>query len=59
MHRMHSSNAPPLGMHMLQLSKNKKRDFARIKSALYMAFALELVSVWKEFMEHVMSGRNC
>ena len=33
-----------------QLSEDKRRDFACIKSALYTAFALDSVSAWKEFM---------
>ena len=35
-----------------QLSINKRRDFSCIKSALNMAFALDSVSAWKEFMAH-------
>ena len=33
-----------------QLSEDKRRNFACIKSALYTAFALDSVSAWKEFM---------
>ena len=33
-----------------QLSKDKRRDFACIKSALYTVFALDSVSAWKKFM---------
>ena len=32
------------------LSKDKRRDFACIKSASYMAHALDLVCIWKKFM---------